>query len=182
MNSMERTISNPLIGDEVTFLVTAEESRGEYELVEVRLKAGGGNGLHLHTDFDEQFQAVEGTLYVDCDGNSYSLQPGEKKTALRGSMHRFYNPGPTPITFLVEIRPARQFESTLRIAYGLARDGRVNPKNGIPRSLLETAVLFYIGESYVPGIPLTLQRILSACLYRIARWSGTEARLKNKYC
>lgn len=175
-----RTVTNPLIGDQVTFLVTNEESKGEYELVEVWLKPGGGNDLHFHTSFEEHFEAVEGTLYVDCNGETFALKPGETITAKRGDMHRFYNPGTEPITFLVKILPARHFESTLRIAYGLARDSRVH-STGIPKNLFEMAVIFHIGETYIPKIPLFVQTTLSSVLYKCAKWTGVEKRLKQKY-
>lgn len=177
----DRTITNPVIGDEATFVVTSEESGGEYELIEIRLVPGGGNALHFHIAFEEQFEAVEGVLHVECDGKHLALQPGEKFIVKRRTPHRFYNPGSTPISFLIEVRPAH-FEKVLRIGYGLARDGRATPKMSMPKNLLELGVCFHLGGTYLPGIPLFIQKSLSGFLYRIARWSGVEKRLMQKYC
>jgi mannose-6-phosphate isomerase-like protein (cupin superfamily) len=185
MNNSEkklRTITNPVIGDEVTFIVTKEESGGEYELIEIRVVPGGGNVLHFHTAFEEQFEAVEGTLHVECAGIQYMLRPGQKFIVKPGMVHRFWNPASAPISFLIEIRPARHFEQGLRIGYGLARDGRVNTKNSVPTNLLELGVCFHLSETYLAGIPLFVQKSLSGILYRVARWSGVENRLKQKYC
>jgi len=177
----ERTIVNPVIGDEVTFLVTAEESGGEYGLFEIRLAPGGGNELHFHTTFEEHFEAVEGVLHLECDGKRLALQPGERMIVQRNSVHRFYNPGSEPISFLVELRPAREFEACLRMAYGLARDGRVSPK-GVPKHALELAVLFRLSETYVVGIPLPVQKFMASVLYGIAKLAGVEKRMRNRYC
>ncbi|MEW9053169.1 MAG: cupin domain-containing protein [Neobacillus sp.] len=175
-----RTIENPLIGDRVTFITTKKESGGKYELVEVHLKGGGGNGLHYHTTYREEFEAVTGHLYIDCDDKTYILKPGDKLAAHPKSNHRFYNPGDTPIAFRVKIIPARSFEPMLRIAYGLARDKRVND-HGIPKNILEMAVMFQIGESYLPKIPLNLQKGIFGFLYQLAKWFGVEKRLYEKY-
>ncbi|HZG58879.1 cupin domain-containing protein [Paenibacillus sp.] len=177
----DRTIVNPVIGDEVTFLVTSEESGGEYGRFEIRLSPGGGNELHFHSTLEESFEAVEGVLHLELDGRQLQLRPGEKATVKRNAYHRFYNPGSTPITFLVELRPPGEFEACLRMAYGLARDGRVSPK-GVPKYPLEMAVLFRLSETYVVGIPLGVQKFMAGPLYRVARWLGVERRLRKKYC
>lgn len=176
-----RTIENPLIGDRVTFLSTSMETDGKYELVEVELNPGRGNDLHYHTAYSEEFQALVGEIFVDCDGKRFVLKPGDKMTVQTGSLHRFYNPGSTSVTFRVKICPARNFQPMLRIAYGLIRDGKTNRK-GIPRNILEMAVIFHIGESYLPGPPLFLQKGLFGLFYLIAKCSGVKKRLYLRYC
>lgn len=176
-----RTISNPQIGDTVTFLTTAQESGGAYEWVEVRLKPGGGTPLHYHTTFEEEFEAVSGTLSLDCDGKTLQLVPGQKAVAPTGSKHRFYNAGKAEIVFRVKIVPARSFEKFLRMQYGLARDGRTGA-NSMPKSPLELAVVIAMGESLLIGPPVWFQKSVFGLLYRIAKWRGVERRLMNLYC
>ncbi|TLS51737.1 cupin domain-containing protein [Paenibacillus antri] len=180
--TLPRTIENPLVKDRVTFLTTAAESEGAYEYVKVELAPGGGNGLHYHRTYSERFEAVEGELHLEVDGLLRSLRPGESATAPPGTKHRFFNPGPDPIVFHTKIEPARCFEPMLRIAYGLARDGRVRPKSGIPRNALEMAVLFELGESYMNGVPIWLQKAVFGSLYAVARRRGVEERLLRTYC
>jgi len=184
MNGLQlpRSIENPLVKDRVTFLTTAAESEGKYEYVKVELAPGGGTGLHYHLTFAEHFEAVEGELHLEVDGIFTTLRPGESATAGPGTLHRFFNLGTERIVFHVKIDPARHFEKMLRIGYGMARDGKVNPKNGMPYSLLEAAVIFTLGETYMNRIPIWLQRGVFGFLYRIAQRRGVEERLLRAYC
>ena len=47
-----RTVRNPVIGDEVTFVQTARETGGDHTLARVVLKPGGGNPLHYHLTYE----------------------------------------------------------------------------------------------------------------------------------
>lgn len=179
---LSRTIENRLVKDRVTFLETAEETGGAYELVRVELAPGGGVGLHYHLAFTEHFEAVEGDLYLELDGSIVTLPPGRSASATPGVLHRFFNPGSERIAFHVKIDPARSFEPMLRIAYGLVQDRKVSEKSGIPRSILETAVMFKLGETYMKGIPIWLQKGVFGFLYRIAKRRGVEERLMQTYC
>lgn len=178
--ALPRTITHPLIGDRVTFLETAATTGGAYTLVEVVLQGGGGNGLHYHLDYDEEFTAVEGVLGIQLGKETLRLQPGQQAVAPVRSVHRFYNPGTEPITFRVKVAPSRRFEEMLRMAYGLAGDGLCNGK-GVPKSIWHTAILFETGESYLPGLPLGLQRGLFGLLARIARRLGKDKELERYY-
>lgn len=179
VNDPWRTVRNPVINDEVTFLQTAEETGGAYAGVRVMLAPGGGNDLHFHLDYVEEFQSVEGTLTIECDGQRLALQPGQRATAPIGSRHRFANDTDRPIIFVAKITPARQFEETIRIAYGLASEGKVN-KAGLPKNLLQLALLFAIGGTYPAAMPLWLQRAIFSPLVKLARWRKIE-RTFDKY-
>jgi len=64
-----------------------------------------------------------------------------------------------PLTFLAIIQPARRFEEMLRITEGLKRNGLLNEK-GLPKSILHLGIMFEMGESYLAGMPLWLQRAI----------------------
>ncbi|MBD0383318.1 cupin domain-containing protein [Paenibacillus sedimenti] len=179
---LSRTIENPLVQDRVTFITTGAESGGSFEYVEVELAPGGGVDLHYHLAFTEHFEAVHGVLHLELDGLFRELLPGQTVSAPPGSLHRFFNPGHEKIIFHVKIAPARRFEQMLRISYGLARDGKVRGKTGIPRNVLDLAVIFELGETYMKGIPIGLQKGIFGTLYRIAKWRGVEERLLDTYC
>jgi quercetin dioxygenase-like cupin family protein len=126
---MKRVFYNPQIKDKVTVLKTAEETNGDYLLVEVELAAGGGTPQHYHKTFNETFMAVDGVLGVDVGKKKLRLQKGETATAPMNEVHRFYNPGQSTIRFQVKIAPAQnRFLEALSIGYGLAGDGKTNNK------------------------------------------------------
>ncbi|MER2998985.1 cupin domain-containing protein [Pontibacter populi] len=176
---LNRTIYNPLAKDKVTFLETEEDTGGAYELVEVELAPGGGVSLHYHTSLVEEFEPITGPLGIELDSKRLQVFPGQIAVAPVNSLHRFYNPSQTEtILFKVYIRPARNFEKTLRIAYGLVNDGKVNRK-GIPKSIWHMALLFHYGESYLPGIPLFLQKRVFGFLAFLATKLGKDKALEK---
>jgi quercetin dioxygenase-like cupin family protein len=175
----ERRIYHPLQRDYVTFLQTAEETGGEYLLIEVELAPHGGNPLHRHLAFTETFEGVEGELYVHRAGQELVLGPGEKAVVPPGTVHRFYSEADRPIRFRVEHRPPLQWEQVLRIGYGLAMDGKVTSK-GVPKNFLQAALLFTMSDTYLVGPPVGLQRTIFRPLAALARWRGVDRKL-TKY-
>ncbi|MEJ8801849.1 cupin domain-containing protein [Pontibacter sp. H249] len=181
MSTLPKSIYNPLSKDRVTFLMSGEETNGEYVLVKVELAPKGGNALHYHTTFTEEFEVLEGTLSIELEKEVISIREGEKAVAPLNKLHRFFNQDENcSCTFLVTIRPARQFEQMLRIAYGLINDGLTNSK-GIPKSIWHMALMFHMGESYLPGIPLRLQVWLAGLLSTEARRRGKHKELEKYY-
>lgn len=180
MKELPRVITNPLIGDTVTFVKTSAETNGAYTLVEVILAPNGGNGMHYHIDFDEAFEVIEGTLGIQLGKQVLHLQPGQSAVAMRNEVHRFYNPSPTePVKFLCTITPAMQFEQLLRIAYGLANDGLTN-KKGMP-AILPLSIMFQKGGTYLPNLPTRVQQAIFGFIARIAKRRGVDRALEKYY-
>ncbi len=178
--SLPATITNPIIGDQVTFLETAASTDGQYCLLKVVLAPGGGNGLHFHTDFTEEFEVLKGTLGLKSNKRTYLLKEGDTALVQRREVHHFYNySNAEPVIFLTRIVPALDFESMLRIAYGLANEGKTN-KKGMP-GLLPLAVMFIKGGSYLPGIPLVVQKSFFGFLAYMAKITGHARRLERYY-
>jgi len=181
MKQLARTITHPLIGDVVTFVETAAETNGAYLLVEVELAPAGGNGLHYHTSFDEEFYPLEGTLGVDVEKQKLRIQPGEKAIAVKNTLHRFYNPGTTPIRFQVKIMPGQtRFIESLAIGYGLAGDGLTN-KKGIPKKMDHLAICLELSDTRFTGILALLEKYLLRRAKK-ARKKGVYKALHEKYC
>lgn len=168
---MSRTIHNPIIKDRVTFAKTAEETDGAYSLLEIELQPGGGNEMHYHKQFSEAFTAVDGELGVEVEGETFTLQPGESTTVAVGVKHRFFNPTDRPIRFTVKLEPgSHAFEQSLRILYGLARDGKTNAR-GIPTKMAHLALLAEMSDTRATGI-LSL-------VWPLLRWAARRARKKG---
>jgi quercetin dioxygenase-like cupin family protein len=176
----KRVYENPLIKDKVTFLKTSRETNGAYTLVEVELAVGGGNGLHAHNSFSEEFIPLQGSLGVDVEKEKITIDPGQTAIAPIGSWHRFYNPGNTVIRFQVKLIPGSEgFENGLKIAYGLAGDGKTN-KKGVPKSFTHIAVLTTLTDTILPGFLSLIQPILNR-KGRKAMNNGIVKELINKY-
>jgi quercetin dioxygenase-like cupin family protein len=167
----KRVFENPLIKDKVTFIRTSQETNGAYTLVEVELKEGGGNGMHYHGSFTEEFIPIEGELGIDLGKQKLRLQPGEKAVAQKGEMHRFYNPGNQTIRFHVKLTPGWEgFENGLKIAYGLAADNKTN-KSGVPKSMTHLGLIVHLTDTCLPGFLSLIQPLL--------KWKAKQAIKKG---
>lgn len=175
-----RRIYNPVQKDHVTFLKTAEETNGDFTLVEVELAPGGGVGLHYHRTYAEKFDCLDGVLCVQTDNTIHTLHPGESATANPLVNHRFFNTSNAIARFRVELRPAsRGFEQSLQVAYGLARDGETNSK-GLPSNSLALSWLFEISESNLRGWRSIFEFILRKQAAKAKR-IGLDKKLIEKY-
>ncbi len=175
-----RVLENPILRDKITFLKTAVETGGEYLLFRVELAPGGGVISHYHTTFTERFECVSGELHIAVGGTHGVFGPGQVADVPLRTVHRFHNPTDQTATFTTEVRPARQFEKNLKISYGLARDGKTNAQ-GLPKNLLHLAVIFQFAETYLPGIPASVQKLPFGVLGLVARLLGVDAALAKQY-
>ncbi|MDA0138645.1 cupin domain-containing protein [Solirubrobacter deserti] len=146
-----RRIVNPVQGDAVTFLETSAESGGERSLAELEVAPGGSVTPHYHLSYTERFMILRGRLNLVIDGEQLTLGPGEEATVPIGALHAWSNESAEPAVAHVELRPGQPgFETSLRVAYGLAADGRVL-KNGMPRNPLHAALLLEWGTAGCPA-------------------------------
>jgi quercetin dioxygenase-like cupin family protein len=173
-----RVIENPVIKDRATILKSRDDTNGAYLLEKLEVAPGGENLMHFHTSFTEKFSVVDGQLNVSLNGEEKVLKAGEFAFVPAMAHHRFYNTSDEYVTAIVEIRPARNFEKALRIGYGLARDGKVNAK-AVPKNIWHLALLFQLGESYMSGVPLFLQRGIFGTLAGIAKLLGQDKALEK---
>ncbi|MDQ3842887.1 MAG: cupin domain-containing protein [Bacteroidota bacterium] len=169
----KRVFENPVIGDRVTFLKTSEETNGAYTLLEIDLIAKGGNALHYHRSFSETFTTVEGELSLQAGNEHKVLKPGASYTIAPMQVHRFYNAGDKPIRFQVEFRLGHAgFENSMKIAYGLARDG-LTDKKSVPKKFSHMALLITMSDTNIPGF-LSL-------LMPLFKWKAKQADMKKVY-
>lgn len=180
MENTSRRIYNPIQKDYVTFLKTADETNGEYTLVEVELAPKGGVGLHYHKTYSEKFHCLEGQLKVQLGKTIHTLSADSTATAHPNVNHRFFNESGEVCKFRVELRPASKgFELSLQIGYGLARDGETK-KNGFPKDKYALAWLFDISESNLPGWMSLFEGILRR-QSKTAVKRGIDKQLLEKY-
>lgn len=175
---MISVIENPIIKDRITFVIPGETTGGEYARFKLELAPHGGVNMHYHCSFTEKFEVVEGRLNISLAGKEIALEAGQSALAPLRVHHRFYNTSDRPVTCMVELRPAQQFEKALRISYGLACDGKTNAR-AIPTNPLHLALVAELSDTYLPGIPLFLQQGMFKVLARIARRLGKDKELKK---
>ena len=93
-------------GDQITFLITGEDTDGAFSMAEVSVPPGGGPGPHIHHREDEAFRIMQGTLTVHVGGKTIVASCGDFVYLPRGVEHCFTNSGDVDAKFLVVITPA----------------------------------------------------------------------------
>jgi quercetin dioxygenase-like cupin family protein len=173
------TIVNPVTGDRMTFLHTAEHSQGSYAQIQFDLPPGAkGSPLHYHTAMDETFTVLAGQLDMEIGqkGQWRSLLPGDTVQVAAGIPHSFCNRSQTWVTFTTENRPATGFERFVRGLYGLAIDGKVNSA-GIPTNLLQLSILLKQADTVPVGVPPLLFGLSINSLVGLAQLFNVERSL-----
>lgn len=177
----KRTFFNPIINDTATFIKTSEETNGEYSLLEIDLYKSDGPPLHFHRSFSENFEVMEGTLYLQVGKEKYILKPGESRLVARGTPHRFYNIRNDLVRFRITLKPGHiGMENFIKIIYSLAQDGLTN-KKGKPNSFAHLASILTMSDTNASGMMSLLSPIISIAAKRASK-NGTEKWLLNKYC
>lgn len=178
-----RRTYNPRINDYVTFVETSAESGGKRSILEIDLAPGGGNRLHYHRKFTETFEAVEGRVGLGVGSGTLYLEAGDAPvTAEIGMYHRFFNDTAERCRFRVTLEPgSTNFEKTLMVAYGLARDGLVNA-NEMPKNIHHLALLVVWSDTVFKHLKLLLlfEPFFKLMASRATR-RGMEAALTDKY-
>lgn len=171
---LERTVVHKATGETITFLETAEETNGKYLYIEVSLPPqGDGPPLHVHDEFEEEFEVISGQLTVTLGKKKeqHILQPGEKRLVTKLTPHTFTNNHDEPVTFRVRLTPPSQFEQSVRIHYGLMADALTDDK-GNPTTSAHTALILSMQNTWIAGIPLFIQKFLFKRLVNKGRKQG----------
>jgi quercetin dioxygenase-like cupin family protein len=93
MSDYPRTIDSGG-GEQLTFLGTGTDERGEYLEARNTVKPGSGPPMHVHRLQEESLTVEQGTMGWQRQGEEQHLaQPGETVTFAPGEMHRFWNAG-----------------------------------------------------------------------------------------
>ena len=88
-------------GDQITFLLTGEQTGGAFFLAEVSVPPGGGPPPHIHRREEETFYLQQGTLTIQVGDKTLQASPGDCVYLPRGIMHCFKNTGNVVAKFLV---------------------------------------------------------------------------------
>ena len=97
-----KTIQVP--GHPITYKATKEDTRGAYSLLEV-VVAGDGPPQHFHKTEEEAFYILEGEFNIKVGEQTIRGTVGSFVLIPRGTVHAFWNAGPTPSKVLVIFSP-----------------------------------------------------------------------------
>jgi quercetin dioxygenase-like cupin family protein len=92
--------------DQITFLITGEQTGGAFFMAEVSVPPGGGPPPHIHRREEETFYILEGTVTVQVGGETVNASPGDCVYLPRGIAHSFKNTGNVEAKFIVVVTPA----------------------------------------------------------------------------
>ena len=126
-------IQNPVSGETIEFVKTAADTNGELLEIDMTLAADGHvPGAHIHSEQEERFEVVSGTMKFRMNGKKIVAGPGETVVVPAGARHKFANGGDEPAVVRCEVRPALRMEDLLETTVRLAEEGKTNRK-GMPK-------------------------------------------------
>lgn len=128
-----------------------------------------GPPMHVHTQFDEWFMPIKGTLHAEAGGRVVVLKEGETLEVPAGMPHRFWNPGPDEV-WLGGTRPVMPvaFAALLQQLYRVIDERGASPMT----MMLQMSVFDASFDTYVAEPPLIVQRITNLLLAPAARLLG----------
>jgi mannose-6-phosphate isomerase-like protein (cupin superfamily) len=155
-----QVIYNPVTHERFTFISTSRDSEGRTSIFDCEV-APGGVALppHVHTNQEERFWVLSGTLGVMLDGRKYTLYPGQTIVLPAGLKHQWWNAGEFDVRFRVEVSPSRNFETIVEAAAGMAQAGKLNNR-GMPKNPFLMAILARKAECYMPVVPIWMQKVM----------------------
>jgi mannose-6-phosphate isomerase-like protein (cupin superfamily) len=174
MAHVGETIEHPLTGERLTFLETAATTDGQF--LKARLEMTPGGSLprpHMHPRGEERFEVEQGRVQIETAGESRIVEAGQTVIVPRGASHVWGNPFDEPAAVVVTLSPAFNMETFFETWFGLARDGKVNPKTHMP-SFLQTVLIMHAYREGVglPGGQGVALRGLAVMLAPLARARG----------
>src|SRR3954468_21868058 len=114
MKKAGRTIDDPFTGQRLSFVEIAGETDGRSLRAEVRLEPGGFVPRHLHIRQDERIEVLAGSIRYRTRGVDRIMAAGDSAAIPRRRVHRVRNAGSGEAVFVLDVRPARHIEQTMR--------------------------------------------------------------------
>lgn len=99
-----RTYKSPI--DQVTVLLTGEQTGGALFMAEATVPPGCGNPPHIHDRENETFYLQQGTLTIQVGDKTLDALPGDVVQLPRNVVHSFKNTGNVNAKVLVVAEPA----------------------------------------------------------------------------
>ena len=130
-------------GVHISYKAAAQDTRGEYALLEGSVAPGGGPPWHIHHREDEGFYVLEGTFEILFGDERFVATSGAFALLPRDVPHRFRNVSDRPGRLLGIVSPGG-FEAFFEHMSVLAADGPPDPEKA--RALADRYGLEFIGS------------------------------------
>src|SRR3954471_3658157 len=132
---------------------------------------------HVHRDFAQVFEVVEGTATCSVDGSERTLAAGESIDIPLGVPHVApYNPGTEPLVLRNVVTPAGRFVDVYVSSWGRAlEEGRLDDQDEFTFLGLSVMLAEARGHSWGAGPPIALQKLIVPVAARIGRARGHRA-------
>jgi mannose-6-phosphate isomerase-like protein (cupin superfamily) len=170
------TIENPVDGERLIFARTVEDTGDDELVIEYYIPLGTpAVPAHVHLASEETFEVLAGTLEVWTGSrrNRRHLQAGERITLSPHVPHQHGNGGSDVLHVRETFRPAGNLEIAFQATFGLARDGKAT-RTGLPKNLLDTALILQLLGIVPAGLPLPVARVGVNSVASLARSLGRE--------
>jgi quercetin dioxygenase-like cupin family protein len=170
-------LKHPVTRETIIVRKTARDTGSELFQGDLILQPGGFVAAeHIHPLQNEHFEVISGTLRGRIAGNEVTSGPGEKIVVPAGTPHVWWNSGADELHVLVDFRPALKIEAFFETFFGLAQDGKVHPKTGLPNLLQLAVVLWaYRNELLLARPPRLVQMLFFGLLAFIGKLLGYKA-------
>jgi uncharacterized cupin superfamily protein len=141
--------------------LTVIEYTPEQAVIERRMRPGTGRtDAHVHRDFDQWWEAVEGELSCAVDGVERRARPGERVAVPAGRAHRDpFNETHDDLVFRLAVRPPTPFgEVFIRTLGDLMERDALNDQGEFTNLQLFGVLHAGRADSWQAGLPVWLQR------------------------
>ncbi|GAB3507948.1 hypothetical protein GCM10027341_43230 [Spirosoma knui] len=81
-----------VVGDTYRLVITGEQTKGAYAVIDMLVPPGGGPGPHAHPHFQESFYVLNGEIEVKTESETYIARKGSfLNIPIGGVVHSFKN-------------------------------------------------------------------------------------------
>ena len=103
-----------LVGDTYTIVLTGNDTKGHFCLIDRFVPVGGGPPPHRH-DFEETFVVIEGEIHATFRGKEQVVRTGETIHIPSNAPHQFQNRSDRPARMLCICSPAGQEDFFMKV-------------------------------------------------------------------
>lgn len=167
-------LEHPITREKFIYLKTARDTGGELFQFDFYGQPGAfAAAAHIHPRQSEKFTVLSGTLTARIAGKELHKGAGDDVVIPAGTPHVWWNAGDDELHMLVDYRPALRMENFFEAFFGLAQDGKVSRKTGLP-NLVQMAIVLraFRHEVILAQPPRLVQTLVFGALAPIGKLLG----------